>query len=128
MSLAFYGNVQEKVKIKQFQPCYEGCCQDHSKCEKKHNDYEMRKEVAKMFGVEHDFFKRVFQRKGQSKIMTKDEIAKVLLDNHLVENQKRALWETDILLTNGIGETIFWETKEKGKYQLVYKAPDYWPF
>ncbi len=99
----------------------------------KHSDYrrtdelrgEAKVELARLFGVEHDFFKRIMG-KEKSPSLTKEQIATVLLNNELVNNLEEGLKETEELLRVGIGYTAFHEYKNKDlelRYRLEYIGP-----
>lgn len=52
------------------------------------------KSVAKALGVEFNFLKRNFLRRGKSKLLTKEEIAQSLVDASLVDNTEQAMSDT----------------------------------
>src|SRR3989338_9909012 len=85
---------------------------------------EGRKELLKLFGIEPNFWKRLRTGKRKSKLLTKDEIAKILLDSSLVNSLEQVLSEVEKMMNyNSFEYPITIKTKKVGeelKYWVKY--------
>lgn len=78
-----------------------------------------QRELAKRFGVEHKFFKRVLSKKSKSDLLSKEDIAKMLLDNSLVDSLEEGKEEVEELLSDSLKDFHLGYAKFR-----EYKAPD----
>ncbi len=95
------------------------------------SDYFRYRELARLFGVEPSRVKRFFSgRKEVSDLFTKEQIARILVDNGITGDFESGLAEGENLIREGLGpEFHFFEKKDQSirsnypstpKYQLRY--------
>ncbi len=89
--------------------------------------WEAEMALARIFGVEHNFFRRVFLRRGRSEPMSKDDIARVLVANRIVPDISNGRFYAEQVLRTGIGHTRFvpYETRQGTHFRLEYKGQMY---
>ena len=110
-----------KVEIPPLGPCMRSVCgRKREECERSYMKTASQEELARMFGVEHGLLRRVFLRRGESKQLTKEQIAGLLLNKELVDSKEEGLKETDIILKNGIGDAKFFKIEGTERYKLKY--------
>lgn len=94
-----------------------------------HMRWQAEVELARLFGVEHNFLKRNFLLRYESRLLSLEDIAHVLCNNGLVEDVAEAVQKANKLVDSKVGNARFLRYRNKDgeiRYKLEYvESPSY---
>lgn len=87
-------------------------------------EFDQYRQFIKLFGVEFGFFKRNFGGKSKSSYMSKENLARILLDNKLVNSLQEGLKEIQPYLKGkSIAEILYGNDMYRGAKFVRYIHP-----